>query len=1547
MSEPSSIAPLFQLEYIATSACRCVIAAIILQFTFLSVPANSAAQFKRLEGQDIPQGDIYDLRYTDRFKDMTLPACETACAKENACQSYTWNKKNGWCFLKDRVNTSSPHPDAVSGIKKHEVTTVSQIPVSEESTVEAISDVGSNSAPPVDETGLSENSPPKLYRVQNLKLNARSGPGADHEVITRLEANDPVKELARKGEWSNVVLPDGRIAWIHNGYITEPFDIDKKLKRKLPIPNFVQKHLKSSDYVIRPRLGLSGDIWNTRFDEQNGLLWVSDEQQVRAYNERGSLIVSTSMPDEKIYDIFAQQFEGQHPLQRSSTIAKKDGSYIASDKESGKTLFRFDFARGKGDKALFAHYLDIKYHALAYAYYASGKIRIWDIESKSLVSEYLRPRGFVYTDGPKLIFRYINVSKLKATRKLTKQDQAGLRKVIKAAWTDGYPESWTDDMKNDLARYGAKMVKENRVFDLITGTLSGPRNLHFDDETQERLYAQFVKINGRMYEFLCLTKTADSASDEWDWMELRDYEYGKLVWSQKFEKGQLFREYEREFLTISEDQDMLILGLWQGRNQSNPGDPADEHRLRLYRLSTGKLIGFVDLAPIVSRAGDVNRVSFSTDPDGSRLVVGGLEGEVLLYDLAERKELWRTNGRAFRLPGSFSTQNLDDSAPYQPDLELDKPLMKTLLAGETPAPATESGSDANQYTGPGEMVTLHEAAGLAMVKTGDSYVMKDLASGDNLYSFKHFGEYDSYGVAFSPAGKMVAIVSGLRDEAGKYKEGYLLRILDARSGGKIAELTESEFPSLWFFDGEPNRSGREEGFFRSRVIFGPNDRWVFVSALGTPWRLFDLDKDKRYGLKKSAPAPLDRMFFDPHGNYFSEIYQNGQVHVTDLRTLKRYLLGKAATNNIVTELDSDIRFSKDGSRAVFIRNGNVSLYDMKSKKPVASFPMNKDISGGDYLCYKPLQVVSDDGSMASFLNCEGGTVRGEVWDLNRVKPMAEFDFAPSRFSPDGQFAYGATGINHVHVASLAKKRKLAEAIGFEDGSWVTLTPEGFFNAEGDGAKHLSIIKGTTDISIDQAYDVLFRPDLVKEALLGDPHGKVEKAGRALDLASVLQQGLPPKVKALTAQGGAVTNKSDLTLEASVKLQSGGLGRIEIRVNGTLQNACDPETGACRGLGAALQISSTPTDPNLKSIQRVVKLRPGKNLIEMRAYDKHNQIASIPARLVVTANIEASGKPELYILAVGVNNYYDSALKLQYALSDANGIVDGFSKSAEGAFEAVHVTKVFDEQATREGIEAAFEAIASKAKSEDVFLFYVAGHGKSKEGHYYYLPYDFVDKGEGSLERQGIGREVWREWFSHILAEKSVLLYDTCESGSLVSHQARSLSNRAVADRLKRATGRSTMAATSEEGVALEGIGGHGVFTYTVLEGLSEADADNDAYIELTELAGYIQKRLPDLSHEYFGYRQIPETQVVNSFPLGQKITKVVQSSSQFIPSTSTHVVIANTKVRATPDEAAEPISNLAPGTLIRSLKETSGWSKVARNGKLLGFVPTSAIVAQQ
>ncbi|AVF02937.1 MULTISPECIES: caspase family protein [Devosia] len=560
---------------------------------------------------------------------------------------------------------------------------------------------------------------------------------------------------------------------------------------------------------------------------------------------------------------------------------------------------------------------------------------------------------------------------------------------------------------------------------------------------------------------------------------------------------------------------------------------------------------------------------------------------------------------------------------------------------------------------------------------------------------------------------------------------------------------------------------------------------------------------------------------------------------------------------------------------------------------------------------------------------------------------------PNRFGGGrGQLAYSADGrtlaaaltwSGQVQLWDPKQGELLAQSFAFKDGEWVTLTPEGFFTGSESGARHLAVVRGLQSYSIDQLFEALYRPDLVAAKLAGDPDLLFSDAAGQIDLEVVLDTGAAPGIDIANLEDGVIVDTDRIEVSALVTDRGGGIGRVEWRVNGVTLGL--DSRGFDRLSSHAGQIGPVPIE-----ITQLLTLDPGTNLIEAVAYNREGLISSAPSRVTVTWDGQsASEPPTLHVLAVGVDEYHDSRLRLNFAASDATAVGEAFRRAGEGLYQKVEVTTLLDAAVTSSGLAEAFEALSARVRTRDVFVLFMAGHGKTQDGQYYFLPQDFRYVDETSVAEHGIGQHQFQAWLSIIPARKSLLLYDTCESGSLTNGMAsRGLEEVAALARLTRAMGRTVMSASTDSAPALEGYRGHGVFTYALLQALNEGDSNSDGTIAVTELAGSVDIAVPELSYAAFNFRQIPQMSIVGSdFPVAQRADILGALAAPDLerppPSQHTHVIIAPAELFAGPEAGSEPNSVLPVGTLVSAMQSSGSFFAVFKDGKALGYVDGSTL----
>ena len=444
------------------------------------------------------------------------------------------------------------------------------------------------------------------------------------------------------------------------------------------------------------------------------------------------------------------------------------------------------------------------------------------------------------------------------------------------------------------------------------------------------------------------------------------------------------------------------------------------------------------------------------------------------------------------------------------------------------------------------------------------------------------------------------------------------------------------------------------------------------------------------------------------------------------------------------------------------------------------------------------------------------------------------------YSPNGNRITSVSYDQTIKFWDASTGALLATTFNLKDGEWLTYTPEGFFAGSEWATKNLvHIVDGMKTIGIDQMYDSLYRPDLVSAKLSGED---ISPYAQKVNFASLMQTGSAPVVTFLSPED-AIKDR-DVTIEFAIQNTGGGIGEVNLSLNG--KNIRLAEKASSK-TGETVHFSHTIT------------LQNGKNTVELYAKNEAGKVESL--HVSKTLNWQGTvKKPNLYIFTVAINKYRDRRLQLKYAVPDAEFILKGFSSQKKSLYQNIFTYHLFDDNVTKDGVKSSFEKLGNEVQADDVFVFYIAGHGITydEDGDYYYLPSNFRFTSSEAIQQQGISKNDLTRYLSLIKAGKTLMLMDTCNAGSFLGNNTRGLSEQTAIDRLTRSTGHATIVASSDDQVAMEGYEGHGIFTYILVEGLSgKADTDADGFITLQELSAYTEEEVPRRSYEKWGYEQTP------------------------------------------------------------------------------------------
>lgn len=566
-----------------------------------------------------------------------------------------------------------------------------------------------------------------------------------------------------------------------------------------------------------------------------------------------------------------------------------------------------------------------------------------------------------------------------------------------------------------------------------------------------------------------------------------------------------------------------------------------------------------------------------------------------------------------------------------------------------------------------------------------------------------------------------------------------------------------------------------------------------------------------------------------------------------------------------------------------------------------------------------------------------GAERGiKVWEADTGKLLFtlrghEGGVRAVTFSPDDRWIVSASYDGSIRYWDRTSGKSLATFTAAEDGRWLMVTESGFFAGSSNTDDLVGVVRGLVPYSVSQFRDHLYRPDLVEELLKGDREGKYADAASKLNLQTILDSGPAPQIELLEKR----TEQSGDTVRLSVRItdSGGGIGgKVVWRVNGKTQG--DLTTANLRG----------PPNPGRPVVMtQGLKVDAGQsNTVEVTAYNGADLLASLPLKMTVDPfGVTTQERPRLHVLAIGVEKYAMKEFELLYAVKDAKDFGDALRIVGSSLFSEVKVTPLYDAEVTKRGIETAINKLANEVRPTDVFVLFLGGHGRSIAGKYYFLQQDLdFSKGQ-SIERDGISQDLWQAWLAKIPAQKTLLVFDTCESAAASGLVRGGERERQTAmEQLQNATGNNLIAAARQ--AALEGYRGHGVLTYTILSAFHKPQAGaSDDRVDVDGLALYVGQQVPEITKSLYGVAQEPIRKLAGSnFPLGLRVMEAPQPSD--CPDKQEFVVNRKERLRETPDDQAGGDRVLDPGYAV-AVKFVGNWALLCRDGVKIGYVPEEAV----
>lgn len=302
--------------------------------------------------------------------------------------------------------------------------------------------------------------------------------------------------------------------------------------------------------------------------------------------------------------------------------------------------------------------------------------------------------------------------------------------------------------------------------------------------------------------------------------------------------------------------------------------------------------------------------------------------------------------------------------------------------------------------------------------------------------------------------------------------------------------------------------------------------------------------------------------------------------------------------------------------------------------------------------------------------------------------------------------------------------------------------------------------------------------------------------------------------------------------------------MEVRVNGE-----KIPTQGSRGIGLKEKVQKTEE----KHLREKIPLKPGLNKIEVVAYDTANKKWTDSIHVT---RLEV--RSEIWAVVIGISKYQNIP-SLRYARRDAEAYRAYLTEYLGVPSE--NIRTLFDEEVTVQSMRQTLGTwLRKKAGTNDTVFIYFAGHGAPEpdtgsgdgDGFEKYLL--ATDADPNDLYSTALPMKEVAEIFARLSAERVVFIVDSCFSGAsggrtlLAKQGARATLSEHFLERVTEGKGRVILSASRANEVSMEDAkygGGHGVFTYYLLEGLKgKADYSLDGLVDAEEIYRYVSDKVP-------------------------------------------------------------------------------------------------------
>lgn len=743
---------------------------------------------------------------------------------------------------------------------------------------------------------------------------------------------------------------------------------------------------------------------------------------------------------------------------------------------------------------------------------------------------------------------------------------------------------------------------------------------------------------------------------------------------------------------------------------------SSDNTLKLWDVTTGR-----EIRTFTGHSGEVNSVAFS--PDGRTILSGSNDETLRLWDASTSRAIRTFTGHTKKV----------SAVAFSPDgtAVLSGSWDKSLKLWDV-----ATGRLVRTFAGHanGGRVAVSARDHVALLRSsGSTLKLWDVATGQEIRTFRgHLGRVNS--IAFSPDGRTV--LSGGADST--------LKLWDAATGQEIHTFRGHSGPVY-------------------SVAFSPDGLAAASAGDDSLVRLWDVATGREIRTFSGHKGWISAVTFSPDGR---TILSGGSD-----RTMR---LWDTSTGHEIREFTSSldwfmsVAFSRDGLTVLSgsMRIGGretLKLWDVTTGREIRTFSGHSD--------WVNSVAFSPDGHTV-LSGYRGGTL--ELSDVSTGREIRTFvghtnNVLSVAFMFDGRTVSSASLDGTVRLWNVETGKEIAKLVSFDNDEWVAITPEGYYASSAAGDQFLNVRIGSDVYGIDQWREQFYRPDIVKKSLeLGDSRRAMEEVLACAGVCPTIENSSrPPQITIQFPQNGQHMQNADTVLVLRVEDPTNTIRAVQVFLNGkpvTEQTA--KGFGELEASGINLSI---PQGKHILDLSVPVTLEPGQNEIVVRAIgaaEGRDTLTVYAPRVGPESNLP---KPDLWILAIGVNHYADSShLRwLQWSESDAQGMIGVFQAQEGKRYRHVYPRLVSDNGDVEPTREKILESLIflRKAGPNDVAVLFLSGHGMTDpRGSFWFLSSDTRVKG-GTIDT---ATAVSSAAINHALdfSARRFVFIDACHSGGL-------------------------------------------------------------------------------------------------------------------------------------------------------------------------------------